>query len=133
MKKDAKKHISDEAFLKQVKATLDNAAQEIDPATETRLRVMRREAVAQVGERLGKQQSFRTWQWGGAVAATVLVAVLAFNVQNDSGENSVLENLAALEDLHMLSSPDDLELYQDLEFYQELELYSRLDEVQKTG
>jgi len=134
MKQDAKKHISDVAFLKQLKSTLDNAAEDIDPATATRLQAIRREAIAQVSKKSAARQLFTSWQWGGAVAATAVVAILlTFNLQNEGTSNGNIASLAALEDLQMLSASDDLEMYQDLEFYQDLELYSRLNEIQKTG
>ncbi len=118
-----KKDQNDEVLLKQVKATLDVAARDLDPVLATRLQGIRREAISQAGSR----QFFRAWQWGGAVAATVLVVMLSLNSSNDSIENRLIENVAGLDDLQMLSAVEDLEVYKDLEFY------SWLDEIQKTG
>lgn len=118
-----KKDHNDEVLLKQVKTTLETAANDLDPALVTRLRGMRRAAISQAGSR----QFLRAWQWGGAVAATLLVVVFTLNSLNDTLENRVIENMAGLDDLQMLSATEDLELYKDLEFY------SWLDEIQKTG
>ena len=118
-----KKDQNDEVLLKQVKATLETAANDLDPALVTRLRGIRREAIAWAGER----QFFRAWQWGGAVTATVLIVMFSLNLQNDNVENRIIENVSGLDDFLMLSATEDLELYKDLEFY------SWLDEIQKTG
>jgi len=118
-----KKDQNDEVLLRQVKATLEAAANDLDPALVTRLRGIRRAAISQAGAR----QFSRAWQWGGAVAATVLIAMFTLNLQNGNVENRIIENMAGLDDLQMLSATEDLELYKDLEFY------SWLDEIQKTG
>ncbi len=118
-----KKDQNDEVLLKQVKTTLEAAANDLDPALVTRLRGIRRAAISEAGAR----QFLRAWQWGGVVAATLLVAVLTLNSLNDTLENRITENVAGLDDLQMLSATEDLEIYKDLEFY------SWLDEIQKTG
>lgn len=118
-----KKETNDKVFLEQVKAKLDSAAEDIDPAVEARLRGIRREAIA----RTEKQQSLSSWQWGGAIAASVLVIVLSFNFIDRDTSNNSFDSLAMLEDLQMLSASDDLDMYQDLEFY------NWLNEIQKTS
>jgi hypothetical protein len=102
-------------LLKQVKTTLDKAAEEIDGATLTRLRAIRREALA-AGE---KQKPFSRWASVGGLTATATVLVLTVSLLTISPEENVgtLQTMPPLEDIALLSDKADLEFYEELDFY----------------
>lgn len=124
-----KKNQDDEVLLNKIKTGLEDGVNDIDSATETRLRMIRQEAVSQIGKRTFNN----SWQWGGAIAATVLVAIFSMNLQQNNISGGKFETIAALEDMKLLSASDDLEMYQDLEFYEDLESIRQLDDTKKTS
>jgi hypothetical protein len=105
MSKDAR----EEALLRQVKSALDAGSETLDAATCTRLRAARAHALRQRHAR----QPWLLWPAAGAAlaAAALLSWGLWFNAP-------VSHTPAALEQLELLSSTENLELYTDLEFYQ---------------
>ena len=97
-------------FLQQTSATLDEAEQQIDGPTQTRLRAARREALSAAG-----RAQHPVWLLpvsGLAVAATVAALTVSL-WQVPAIDNRV----DALEDIALLSDEADPEFYADLEFY----------------
>lgn len=103
----------DEKFVNDITEQLDRQAEALDGQTLSRLRQARASALA--------AGSGRQWHWQ-PVAAFASAAVLAVAVWlalpiNNGGEH----NMAALDDMELLASRDDLEMYEELEFYAWLE------------
>ncbi len=97
-------------FLRQTKATLDEAEQRIDGATQTRLNAARREALA-----AGKRPRRPVWLLpASGLAAAATVAVLTVSLWQVPPMD---DSFAALEDIALLSDEADPEFYADLEFY----------------
>jgi hypothetical protein len=97
-------------FLRQVTATLDKAVDELDGATQGRLRAARREALA-------ARQSRPAWlvPLGGlATAATVAVLALSLWLLPARQQPTALPSV---EDMVLLSDEAELEFYEDLDFY----------------
>ena len=102
-------------FLSQVKTTLDMAAEEIDGVTQTRLRAMRREALA-----AGESPNRFSWfvPAGGLVAvATITVLTLSLWVVSPDKDVFTLPGIPPLEDIALLSDKEDPEFYEELDFY----------------
>ncbi len=98
-------------FLQQTTATLDAAEQQIDAATQTRLRAARREA-QNATTRSCRPAWLLPASGGLAVAATVAALTVSL-WQVPPAE----EQLDALQDIALLSDEADPEFYADLEFY----------------
>lgn len=102
------KNDREEALLRQVKNSLDASIETLDAATCTRLRAARTHALRHPRAR----PPWLLWPAGGvALAAALLSWTLWFN-------GPVSHTPAALEQLELLSSTENLELYTDLDFYQ---------------
>lgn len=122
-------------FLHKVKSTLDSAVDELDGATQARLRAARREALSL--KTPAKARAHRpAWLYSlGGLATAATVAVLGVSLWLMPSP----ENIATppLEDLALLSDAEELEFYEDLEFYLWLDnenLDDQLfDDEQKTG
>lgn len=105
---------SDE-FVRRVKQTLDAGVEEIDEATQTRLRAARRSAL----------ESRRAWRvpamWGAAVAAAVTFAVVIWVApqwRDEAPNGTALVAAMGSSDAEAMVVFDGLDLYEDLEFYQ---------------
>jgi hypothetical protein len=112
-------HENDELLLSQVKLELDRSCAALDGHTVSRLNAMRHAVLEQ---KLRKRKPL-LMPFGGLVTACVLV--LAFTIfprsglvpENATATNSTATN-AALEDIEILTSEENLEFYEDYEFYQ---------------
>lgn len=103
----------EEQFVKEIKAQLDRQAESLDSRTLTRLRQARAAAQAEGAK--------RGWRWQPAAAfASVAVLAAAIWIAMPAGHDGT-PRLAALDDLELLATNDDLELYEEIEFYQWLE------------
>ena len=118
-------------LLDKVKTTLDRAAMEIDGATQTRLRAIRREALAVKAAPYGSAW----WVTAGGLASVATVTVLTASLWLASPQEGV--SMPPLEDIALLSGKEELEFYEELDFYLWLE-HERLnseqpDNEQNTG
>lgn len=100
----------EEQFVNNIKQQLDQQAEGLDGQTLSRLRQARATALA--------AETKRGWHWQ-PLAAVASVSVLAVAVWlampvNNSGDHT----LAALDDLELLASTDELEFYEEIEFYE---------------
>ena len=99
----------EEALLRKVKNALDASSESLDAATRTRLRAARAHALQHARPRL----SWMLWPTGGmALAAATLLSWSLWSSM------PAAHPPAALEQLELLSSSENLELYTDLDFYQ---------------
>jgi len=99
---------NDEAFLASSKALLDERARDLDADVAARLRQARYRAL---------EAKPRPFFWllpaGGVAAASVAVLAVALWFYQP-GRPAPMQGV---EDLEILSSPENLELFDDLEFY----------------
>jgi hypothetical protein len=103
----------EEKFVNGIKQQLDEQIDGMDGHTLSRLRQARAAALTESTE--------RTWRWQplAALASVTALAVavwLAMPVDNGSEHN-----MAALDDMELLASADDLEFYENIEFYEWVE------------
>jgi len=124
-------------FEARIRAAFDAAAEDLDPAIAGRLRAARRTALEAAGRpaEVAPLPVRRGWYLGGAMAATVLLAVLVAAPWRDApgpvagesqpqlarGDDAALPvpptDIAAL-DFEIVVEDDSLELLEELEFYQ---------------
>jgi hypothetical protein len=110
----------EQKFIERARDSLDARAEALELHLATRLRGVRREALAQ-----GRSAGHRYWLPALAAAslAAVFVGVTWFGGQAPHQENGLLQ--AGLEsgasDFDMLTRSEDLELYEQLDFYYWLE------------
>ncbi len=102
-------------FLHKVKSTLNNAVDELDGATQTRLHAARRAALSlKTPAKARAQRPAWLYPVGGlATAATVAVLSVSLWLAPPPGDNA----MPPLEDLALLSDAEELEFYENLEFY----------------
>ena len=125
------KHDTEQVFLESLKSQLRESESSIDNDTLARLHQARRvalDALPGTDSKRDTQQpviALADWHnWllpAGSVAATVAIAVLMFNLAAITREpQSRVENetLSVMDDMAILSAPDEIDLYQDLEFYE---------------
>lgn len=98
-------------LAERAKKLLDERVESLDPATATRLRAARREALEALDEPRGI--GFRVWAPGLALAALVLTITFGWRAR-ESDDVALAEDL---EDVEILASGENLDLYEDLEFY----------------
>lgn len=116
---------SDEALIKATKATLDDSVNQIDEEVRTRLRELRREALdaAQLRQQQHQQQhqdkQASGYSWllpaGGFALLVLTIGVLSTTIDQSEEDQPAI---ADVEDLQLLTAPENLELYEDLDFYQ---------------
>ena len=106
----------DRQLQRNVRAALERAADDLDPASRERLREARRLALRAAGQR-----SSPRWRWLAltvpAAAAAVLVAILGDPPARPPGTTVVNAPVEAVRDLDLLTSGENLELLEDLDFY----------------
>ncbi len=103
----------DDKFLNAAKRALQEAEENLDPATITRLRVARRSAIAD-GLR-AKSPAWRAWLLpiGGAVTAG-LVVIMAATLWFSPPTNLIQANV---DDVELLTAHESPEFFADMEFY----------------
>lgn len=122
MKNDSDKTPLTDDRLKDVcKTALDGSVARIDPEVRQRLKQARHEAVrAAAQDQLHLRQTYRKHMpWlipAGGVAAVVLALSVMFNYWVRFADDQ--SPLASMEDMPLLTAPEDLELYEELDFYQ---------------
>ncbi|KPJ90084.1 MAG: hypothetical protein AMJ53_14905 [Gammaproteobacteria bacterium SG8_11] len=117
---DTKKSpLRDDVLLKAAKSTLDDKAVSLDDDVCQRLQQARRVAVsAAANATQGSSPRANASKWllpAGSFAALALVSsVVVYQFQAVQESSPV----ASIEDIPILTSPDELELYEELDFYQ---------------
>ncbi len=102
---------NDQAFTKAAKQSLDQAADNLDADTVTRLHASRKRAIA--AHRQHREPWINVWVPAGALAAglAVMVATLMwFTVPTSLPPTDI-------EDLELLAAHEGIEFYSDLDFY----------------
>jgi negative regulator of sigma E activity len=101
----------DEAFVRRVKAALDEGNEHLDARVRSRLRQARHAALAQVQPR----PAFWVRQWvpAAGLAAAAVLAVLVW-----PQAPSVQPQDEALSDLEIVLAEENLDLLEDLDFYE---------------
>jgi hypothetical protein len=108
---DKKIKDQEKIFLDKVTATLDSAAEDLDTITRTRLRGLRREALASAD----MKDSQKWWVPATSLATVAILLVLTASLWTLSpDENSLLHSP---EDIALLSGQEGPELYENLDFY----------------
>lgn len=104
-------------FLREATDTLDSSLEQIDGATRTRLRAIRREALTG----LDRRRSPVWWMAAGGLAASVLVAVLSVVLWETNTAHEMplagLSGEAVLDDMVLLGDSEEPEFFEELEFY----------------
>jgi Protein of unknown function (DUF3619) len=101
------------AFLAQLRATLDQSVESLDPATRTRLAAARRKAVAEMGKQRLPHKPIMLL----AMAASVAVLAVGVSLWWPTATGT----MPAMDDLSLLTAGEEFELLEDLEFYRWLE------------
>lgn len=133
---------SEQEFIDKLQTRLRQSEVDIDDTTAARLHQLRRVALDAIPDNNGMpthgSSVIALPQWQnyllplGSVAATVAIAVLVFNLTVLVPEGLDLhqtETLSVMDDMAILTAPDELELYQDLEFYEWLAYDKELDKA----
>jgi hypothetical protein len=107
----------EERFISSVNKALDKRADDMDSNTLNRLAQMRRCAVQSTQK--NSTSVIRTPYWfvsaGAAAVLVVATSIVYFSWYSPQQDQN---RIAVIEDINMLSAPDELELYEDLEFFQ---------------
>ena len=108
---------SDDAFVKEIAAMLQESAENIDAASRSRLNRARQAALAELD---GGARSYGA-RWWLPAGATALAAVLAVNMWLGRGSD-VMPGPAApvtadVADFELLLDEENLEMLEDLEFF----------------
>lgn len=103
----------------KIQQHLDDAVSGMDGQLQSRLRQARATAIDNVA---GKQATLAPRYWlpaGIVMAAVLMLTVLILPLQPNGMTNgqSAAPAVFAIEDIDILTDPEDLELYEDLEFY----------------
>ena len=116
--KDKQQSIDEQLLLSAAKSTLDNSVDDLDASTLERLATIRRQAVESATKQQASLIGLPSWLLpvGGlaTAAAAVLVTMTLWTIQPDIQDAPV----AVLEDINLLTAPEEIEFYQDLEFYE---------------
>jgi hypothetical protein len=109
--------LTDEELINAAKSTLDGKALAVDDDVRGRLQHARRVAVRAAAEALEPPaKSAPGWLMpAGGIAALTLVIVVSFYQLQTKQERTPM---ASIEDMPLLTAPEDLELYEELDFYQ---------------
>jgi hypothetical protein len=105
---------ADQAFADKTGKALEQANEDLDAATLSRLNQARQTALAEL--EAPRFASGKRWIPATAVAASVLVATVLW-LGREPGMTESNQIAEQLEDLDILLSDEDFELYDDLEFY----------------
>lgn len=144
-RQDTEQDFLDQEWFDRLGAQLRESESGLDKDTLARLHHARRKALDTLPQRdhQGNYRPINTpvlavsaWQtWlmpAGGVAATALIAVLVFQLAGVMPEEQSPfsnETLSVMNDMEILTAPDDLEMYQDLEFYEWLAFEKETDKA----
>src|SRR5262245_52383454 len=103
----------DEAFVRRVKAVLDEGNAKLDARVRSRLTQARYAALAQADTR--PMLWWRQWAPAAGVAAAAALAVLIWPGARQQHEQPPDE---ALNDLEIVLDGENLDLFEDLDFYE---------------
>lgn len=98
-------------LLDRISSALDAAADDVDAATRTRLRAIRREALASADS----PQKAAWWVPLGSLATVATLAVMTVTLLGTVPDEN--DFMPPLEDIALLSDKEELEFYEELDFY----------------
>lgn len=102
----------DDKFIRNIQQHLDEASNNLDGETRSRLNQARQQALA-------KTSRSKFLMPVASAAAVASVAIISVNLWTSS--SVMYAEPALIEDIELLSSNQELEFYQNLEFYQWLD------------
>ena len=111
---------ADEVLIEAAKSTLDDKLGEMDDEVRQRLRQMRAAAVGEAaahGEATpSKSATLPVWlvPAGGLAVMALVISGIFYSVAPGHDPSPV----ASIEDMPILTAPEELELYEELDFYQ---------------
>lgn len=115
-----KKQLTDEVLLKAAKSTLDENTALLDDDVRQRLHHARRAAIrvaTSSTQQTAKTTSRSSWvvaAAGSFAVLTLVISVVLYQYRPESDPSS----MASIEDMPILTAPEELELYEELDFYQ---------------
>jgi hypothetical protein len=113
-----KPSLTDKELLNAAKATLDAKAAVVDDEVRQRLQQAREAAVLAATDALKQPSKSAPPRWlipaGGIAAIGLVIGISVFQIRT-AQETSPM---ASIEDMPLLTAPEDLELYEELDFYQ---------------
>ncbi len=115
-----KKQLTDEVLLKAAKSTLDENTALLDDDVRQRLHNARRAAIRAATsstQQTAKTTSRSSWAVAAAgsfAVLTLVISVVLYQYRPESDPSS----MASIEDMPILTAPEELELYEELDFYQ---------------
>ena len=105
-------------FLEKARQSLLASEDQLDAATASRLREVRRRAVEAAGEREGGFFRIPNWARVGAVT-TAAAAVIVFMIWHDTPRQDLpVRSADDMEIVLNMDSADNIDLYEDLDFYE---------------
>jgi hypothetical protein len=111
-----KPSLTDEELLNAAKATLD--AKSVDDEVRQRLQQARQAAVRAATDARDQPSRSAPPRWlipaGGIAAIGLAIGISVFQIQATKEKSP----MASIEDMPLLTAPEDLELYEELDFYQ---------------
>ena len=112
--------LTDEVLLKAAKSTLDDTTAQLDGQVRQRLQQARQAAVRTANatpNSRGTPLIRPSWMVtaGRFAVLTIVISVVFINVTTES-EPSV--PIASIDDVPIITAPEELELYEELDFYQ---------------
>lgn len=105
-------------ILNQLSATLDEAAEDIDAQTLSKIRQARHRALDTLDDK-----TVKTGWWLPAGFAATACLVFAVLIALPQATQESQEPGAIFEDIELITSSDELDLYEELEFYEWLEMH----------
>lgn len=119
MSDSEKNSLSDEVLYKAVKSTLDDNMESLDDDVRQRLQQARRAAIRSATSTKGHtpKPTFHLNRMAAAGSFVVLALVTSVIVYTQWPAQDP-SPLASIEDIPILTAPEELELYEELEFYQ---------------
>jgi hypothetical protein len=117
---DTKKtSVTEDVLRKAAKSTLDNSTTRLDDDVRQRLQQARRAAIRAATSATGQPSRLAVHPSravaAGSFAVLALVASVVFYQYRSASEPSPM---ASIEDMPILTAPEELELYEELDFYQ---------------
>ncbi|MGD8592851.1 MAG: hypothetical protein PVF82_08470 [Gammaproteobacteria bacterium] len=113
---DTKKtSVTEDVLRKAAKSTLDNSTALLDDDVRQRLQQARRNAMHAATRYPSRFAMRPSWVAAGSFAVLALVTSVVFYQYRPVSESSPM---ASIEDMPILTAPEELELYEELDFYQ---------------
>ena len=120
MNDNNKTPLTDEVLLKAAKSTLDDATTQLDDEVRQRLQQARQVAVrtANASPNSPSKPLIRPSWMVTAGSFAVLVIVTSVVFINVTTESEPTVPMASIDDVPIITAPEEMELYEELDFYQ---------------